>query len=327
MDTIERRALYNLLRMNWLKDSTLQVEEWQVEDYQSLRVNELFERLSFFNIYLDKASFVSYAEDFDSPEDLSDAFTADKNLPPVKEDQIYLLIFELWRRLMVEKPSLSIVCHELDNQIQVYDQGNLEQPEKLQSALDLFLQALSKNTDQGIPPDQAISLIASYCANDIETFLFDYLSEQIDQGNELYASEMIEEFKPYLQKNRWFKLLQLRVCEHMHSKIAQKIAEEILEDYLTPPDLEFNFEFLSILAEKEDFPLYAYIIKETYPLLKIEMDFKDLLAISMDFFRLIDKNKEESLLHKLFEKRSEIPQDQPLSSNDPDLENFIKIFS
>ena len=31
---IERRALYNLMRMNWQIDPSLPAEPWQVEDYR-----------------------------------------------------------------------------------------------------------------------------------------------------------------------------------------------------------------------------------------------------------------------------------------------------
>ena len=41
--------------------------------------------------------------------------------------------------------------------------------------------------DEGLPPEQAFQLISPYCANDIETFLYDFIAEQIDEDNESYA--------------------------------------------------------------------------------------------------------------------------------------------
>ena len=42
---IDRKALYNLLRLNWLRDPSLDVEPWQVEDYRHLELETLYERL------------------------------------------------------------------------------------------------------------------------------------------------------------------------------------------------------------------------------------------------------------------------------------------
>ncbi len=58
MNTIERRALYNLLRMNWINEPTLPVESWQVEDYRALSLPDLFGRLKDFNIQLERVSFI-----------------------------------------------------------------------------------------------------------------------------------------------------------------------------------------------------------------------------------------------------------------------------
>jgi hypothetical protein len=65
---IERRALYNSLRMNWVMDPTLEVEPWQVEDYRSLPIDTIFERIEEKNIPLDKETFLALAENVDTPE-------------------------------------------------------------------------------------------------------------------------------------------------------------------------------------------------------------------------------------------------------------------
>ena len=51
----------------------------------------------------------------------------------------------------------------------------------------IFKHILDENVDEGVPPEQALQLISTYCANDIETFLYDFISEQIDEDNETYA--------------------------------------------------------------------------------------------------------------------------------------------
>jgi hypothetical protein len=323
---IERRALYNLLRMNWLNEPTLSVESWQVEDYRSLPLSALFERLKQFNIQLDRISTIAYADECDSPEELTDHLIGDRHLQTTQEDQIYLLIFELWRRLMSEKPSLSVLCNELDYQIYLYDHQELENPLALQDALMHFLQILEENIDQGISSEQVLKLIAPYSANDIEAFLYDFIAEQIEEGSESYARELIDDFDAYLGSNKWFKLLRIRLCEKTHSKMAQRIAEQIIEEHLNDQDLDYNLEFLSILAEMEDFAIFRTLIKETLPLIKKEEDFQDLLAITHDFFNRIDLDQKEIQVKALLEKRSVYSLTETIDTHDPDLIVLTQLF-
>lgn len=327
MNAVERRALYNLLRMNWLNDPTFAVEPWQVEDYRSFSLPTLFDKLKEFIIQLDRISFIAYADECDSPEDLTDHLVSDRALPIMEEDQIYLVVFELWRRLMSEKPSLSVICNELDHQIYQYDHQTLENPLALQDILTHFAEILDENVDEGIQPKQAFQLISSYCANDTETFLYDFISEQIEEGNESYAQELLEDFDPYLGDNKWFKLLSIRLYEKTQNKTAQKVAREIIEDDLNEEDLEYHLELLSVMIELGDESLFQTILVKTLPLLKHEEDFQDLLAIAIDYFRRLDNDNEEISLKEILENRSHYPLDKTFSQNDPDLVTVTKNFN
>ena len=53
---LERRTLYNLLRINWLVDSKLNVQPWQVEDYRALSLETLFHKLQKLGFFLDRVS-------------------------------------------------------------------------------------------------------------------------------------------------------------------------------------------------------------------------------------------------------------------------------
>lgn len=327
MNAIERRALYNLLRMNWLNEPTFSVEAWQVEDYRSLPLQTLFNRLEPFNFHLDRVSFIAYADECDSPEDLTDHLIAERHLSATQEDEIYLIVFELWRRMMSEKPSLSIICNELDYQIHLYDQQQLENPLSLQDALAHFVHILDENADQGIPPQDVLKMISTYCANDIETFLYDFISEQIDEGGETYAQDLLDDFDTYLGNNKWFKLLRIRLCEQIHNKLAQKLFEEIIEEHLEDQDLDYNLELLSILVEKGNYPIFRLIIKQTLPLIKREEDFQDLLSITNDYFHLLDQEQQEMILKEILEKRASFPIDQTIQANDADLATLIQLFN
>lgn len=327
MNAIERRALYNLLRMNWLNDSTLSVESWQVEDYRSLSLPTLFHRLKSFNFDLDRVSFVAFADECGSPEDFTEYLTAERHFSTGQEDQIYLIVFELWRRLMSEKPSLSIVCNELDYQIHLFDQQAIEDPSVLQDSLTHFIQILDENTDQGIAPQHVLSLISTYCANDIETFLYDFISEQLDEGNESYVNELLEDFDPYLINNKWFKLLRIRLCDQYHHKISQKLIDNVIEEHLNDHDLDYELELLSILSEKGIDSTFRLVVKNLLPLIKCEEDFQDLLSIAIDYFHSLDQEEKENSLKKIFEKRASIPLDQAIQPDTPDFATLRQLLN
>ena len=69
---MNRKALYNSLRMNWVLDPTIDVEAWQVEDYRSMPIDGLFERLEDMDIRMDKGSFIAFAGSMDTPEELAE---------------------------------------------------------------------------------------------------------------------------------------------------------------------------------------------------------------------------------------------------------------
>lgn len=319
MNQLDQRALYNLLRMNWLNDPSLPVESWQVEDYRQLPLSELFERLQPLSIHLDKHSFVAYANDCDSPEDLTSYLIGDQKLNAMTEDKIYLLVFELWRRLLTEKPSLSIFCDELDHQIYQYDQGQSPNAHALQDALDDLITVLEENVDQGIKPTEAFPLVISYCANNVESFLYDFILEQLESDHDSYAQELLEAFSPYVKDNKWFDLLQARLACHLHPKAVNKWLTKVMDEHLKEPDLDYHLELLSIMLEVGTPTLFRQLVQQTLPLLKIEEDFQDLLFIMADYYHRLDQEKPEALIQQILQKRRSKSSTDPLNPKDPDL--------
>ncbi len=323
MNTIERRALYNLLRMNWLTQREVKVEPWQVEDYRNLPLTTLLERLKEFNIDLNRTSFIAFADDSDSPEQLTDLLIGEQKYTTAQEDRIYLLVFELWRRLMSEKPSLSVICNELDEYIYQYDNNQLDNPLALQDALSHFICILEENVDEGVDPNDVIGLISNYCANDIEAFLYDFIFEQIDSDNESYAQELLDAFELFLHNNKWFKLLRIRLTDERN---AQLIADEIFEEHLDENDLPFNLEFFAILAEKELDASFKQLLKKSFSMIQKEEDFQDLLIIAIDYLHRLDRESDEMILQKILNHRKDIPLDTLIFSSDPIWHEIKKIF-
>lgn len=322
-ESIEKRALYNLLRRHWLGGEKLSVEPWQIENYRDLPLQDLFERLSHFNIHLDSRSFEAYAEACDSPEDLTDALTAEISLNAKDQDKIYLIIFELWRRLMSEKPSPSIYCDELDHQISLYDENHLVESEPIQEALSNILVVLEENVDAGVEGKEAFQRLASYCANDVEAFLYDYISDQIESDNELYAQGLIKDFTPYFEDTKWFSLLQAQLFYHINAKQAESYLVDLVEEQKDNEDLEFNLALLSLIALYDQNQLFQTVKNASKPLIKSEEDFQDLLAICSELAERSEDISQQRYLNSLIEKRAYKSLSSVVEQNDKDLVEFF----
>lgn len=236
---LQTKALYNLLRLNAVDDPSLKADPWALEDLRILSLEELFDR-----IQLDRAIFDQFATNCDTPEELAELLLSD-GASEAERDPFYLLVFELWRRLFPEKQTLSIFCDELDTRISLYDHGSPESDELIQDALANLLEVLDENADAGADPEDIFSSICDYCAHDLESFLYDYISDLLDSGNSLYASELIEGFSPYIIEPLWFDFLRVRLLSYTDIGDANLAMHRLLESEL---DLPLLLEIIRFLA-------------------------------------------------------------------------------
>lgn len=320
----EPRTLYNLLRMNWLNDSSISAEPWQVEDYRAFATQALFQSLQKLCISLDRTSFVAYAETVDTPEDLTELLIEDVKMDPMDQDRIYLPVFELWRRLLPEKLSLSIFCDELDHQIYLYEEGDVTSAESIQDAVANLQMIMDENTDQGGKPSQIFEWVCTGCANDLESFLYVFIAEQIDNDNIPYASELLDGFNDYLKRNKWFELLKIRLLESTDSEKALDALRKIVQKATREEDLQFNLEVLSFIVQGGEKGEFNKMVRKTIPLLEVEEDFQELLSICGDFYRCLDEDQKEQTVLSLLEKRFQNNLRSPIKQKDTDLEELLK---
>ena len=143
---LQTKAIYNLLR--YAGEQPTDVEPWGLENLREPSLEELFQKLSRLGISLDKHSFGSFAEECDTPEELAELLLEDE-ADLKRQDEAYLLLFEIWRRLLPERQSLSIFCDELDHRIFLYDSGALGSDEPIQDILANLQEVLEENLDKG----------------------------------------------------------------------------------------------------------------------------------------------------------------------------------
>jgi hypothetical protein len=313
--------------MNWHHDQSLQVEPWQIEDYRSLPLESLFARLKEHQISFNRTTFTEAAQDFDSPEDFTEYALNEREFDAQEQDQIYLVIFELWRRLLPEKQSFSIFCDELDHQIFLYDHGETQDLETIQDALSSLESILDENVDEGVKPADIFGAVCNACANDLESFLYDFIAEQIDLKNFSYASELIEGFAPYLQGKKWFDLLRARLLSHTDEEGCQEAVKSILKKALSDPDLEYNFELLDFLAQFGDPQAFVNIAKSIVNKMEYEDDFKDLLSVCADYFHFLDDESKENAVRAILQKRAQIGVEESFQAKDPDCKELLRILA
>jgi len=282
------KAYFNWLRLKKEADPSFSVEPWQIEDYRELSIEALFQRLSTWGLQLSEENFLMVAENYQSPEELTHF------LWPQQENEfpIYLLIFELWRRLLPEKQSLSIFCDELDHRIKEGDESSL------QNMLIRLEEILDENENEN--PKAIFFTLTRHMSHDLEGFLYDYISDQIDKNNDLYASELLGSFYPYMSDLMWFNFLRARLLIKVDLHEGDLAFKTILEK---TKDLDLILEIASFLVNHGDPHLFQKAALLALDHLETDEDFEELVATVADYCHFMDKDQEEKLVKKADKNR------------------------
>lgn len=322
---LQRKALYNLLQINLprIKSGELNIADlqpWQTENYREQSTEDLIGRLQGLGVSLGNGDFVLYAERFDEPEEMLEMIAGD--LEPLEKDKIFLLIFELWRRLFPEKRTLSIFCDELDYQMTQYDLGH---ESEIADTLEYLLQILEENVDKGLDPIQTLQTIQTYCANDIESFLFDFILQQIEEGDRKYAFELVEGFYCYVRDPIWFDYLKARIDFLEDPEEGCKCFEKIIAQTNENTSIDLVEEILYFLADTGNHFLFYDLAQKMIGLMKVEADFREFLEICYLHYDHLDLKEPGYVLSEIYHKRKEIGPDEPLESTDPDVKTVRSV--
>ncbi len=313
---IQGKALYNLLRHNWLRNPAMTIEPWKVEDYRQIPLKELWKRLHEIGIDLDEKRFLVFAENCESPEELTECLWL-KESDVEGEDRLYLIIFELWRRILSKKQTLSLFCDEFDHRIDRYLENPEEVDELLQESFVELEDVLDQNTDEGRDPKDTFLLVSHYCAHDLESFLYDYIAQQIDKNNDLYASELLDGFYEYVQEQKWFDFLRIRLFFMTDSAQGSVILRRLIEQVQEDPELDLLLEIADFLLVKEEPELFFQAMVQACKLIECEEDFHEVALILADYFQSHSR-PEAKALRDIHEKRSSYSPEEQVSASDID---------
>ncbi len=318
------RAYYNLLLLGLSDEDVKDVKDWETKDYRGLKISELVKELESLGVSFDLDAFLELTEGFDSPEDFHETL-----LSQIKDEEIsnrtYLVIFELWRRLCKDKESLSIFCDSLDYQLEAFERLG-DEGELLEMLKDLE-DILDQSVDEGENPKEMFELVSAYLAHNLEDALYEFASFQIDKGNAIYASELVDGYYEYVENVNWFEFLRVRLVAIADPKEATVMMQHLLEDIQDQPDLDLIYEALRYLTYTEEVPLFYHVFEIAVHLVQTESDFKELLHICLNYLNSLDCDDEEILVQKIIEKRAQISETVEINMADEDLLKVKEIVS
>jgi hypothetical protein len=322
---LERKALYNALRLSWVRDPAMPVKKWQVRDFRAIPSDELYQMLEELDLPLTQRGFLLHAQEVGSPEELAELLSSDDESDPEVDDQRYLVLFELWRRLLPEQQSLSIFCDRLDHEIDCYDQEELESAVRMQDLLADLQEVLDENVDEGTDPHLVMETLSRHCANDVESFLYDYISERLDEGNVAYGSELIEGFCPYLTDRRWVDLLNARVALLTDPERVDALVRQAASAIGESPDLDLTLELLEVVGRCSNPALFLQVMRSALSLLQEEGDFVDLLEICADYCSRQDRAEQEEKILALLDERRGRHVEAPWGPTDGAAHRLVQI--
>lgn len=324
---LHKKALYNLIQLNLVKipEHEIELEQWQRDNYRKYPIEALFKALANLNIHLDTHRFQEQSSFFDTPEEFCTDLAS--NLLPLEQDRVYLLIFELWRRLCPEKQSLTIFCDELDHQTVRYEQEGTQPFPEIQDALVMLQDVLDKNVDSGVAVSQALPLIQSFCANNLETFLYNYIADRIEEGNVSYAKELLDAFGKYEKDRLHLFYLSSRIEIMEDPEIGYDKLEKMLPRLKDKKALELSFDVLAFLAKTGNHSLFSQLAIQMIPLLQTEEDLRDLALISAQHFTYVELETLAKALYEFLNGRPPSTLGQPLCKEDPGLTQIRSILN
>lgn len=290
------KSPYNLLRIECINTSKNKSLSWQVEDLRKVKLSALFVRLDELGVFLDQKSFLELAQLFDNPEELTDHICKAKQKDQAK---CYLLLFELWRRLLPENPPLSLFCDQLDHLIEAYDAGSLEEVDQLQEALESLEDILDNAVDKEGASEEVFLYVCSYSAHDLEGFLLDYIADQMIEENYIAASELLDAFYSYVIYKKRFESLRICLFSLTDNPSASLMFERFLEYLQEEPDFEALLILIDYLIYRGNRELFFKVVKQALFSLKTQQQFRDVLEMVAEYYHYMDQEEGEKRISKI----------------------------
>ncbi|MGR3952256.1 MAG: hypothetical protein QRY74_05115 [Chlamydia sp.] len=266
MHDMATKAIYNNISFHSQNpsernlDSTAAYQEWMFRNWRIIPLEMLFRELNDLGIHLDKSLFLSWAYDSDSPEDLLLLLAPEESEELEEENQddldhIYLILFELWRRFLPERRSISIVADDIDCAIVEYNALDIEIHDPiratfiqrvigliaeyvraLQLGLDHIQEHANDETDKAIQEagvssigHAIFSMTQPFFVHEIGRFIFDFILEELNEDTQHEMRLVVDGLRSFIIPPSWGVCMEAHILAYENEERAVSIAKEVLK--------------------------------------------------------------------------------------------------
>ena len=157
---------------------------------------------------------------------------------------------------------------------------------------------LNENVDAGADPKEIFNVISSYCAHDLNGFLYNYILDQLDSESWIYASDLLDALTPYFLDPLSLEFLHIRLLFHVDPSLANHRCQELLKHEISLPLL---MDVLHFLALEGDCELFKIGVKQVLPLIQEHNAFNEVLVITASYYRRLDQGPKEQRVKQLMQ--------------------------
>lgn len=306
------RALYNLLQTKAQREDSHEAADWQIRDYRALSIEELFRGLSNLGLDMDVDQFEKAANEVEAPEDIAASIAP----PGEPRNRVYLYLFELWRRLMDDRETISIFCDELDKTISAYEDDPVSNDEILYVSLKELIGILEQNVSLGQKPKILFAMISDFLSQDLESSIYNYIQDLIEQDRRMVASEITSNFAPYVEQTLWFDLLRVKLLHGATTEDTTAVMSLFLERLEQAKDLDLYFELLHYLNKTGHLELFERVFVNALELVKTGDEYVESLDILFEYYHLNDRKREEKIVKRILADKAKLQGEKKVTKKD-----------
>lgn len=308
------RGYYNLLWLQKLRGLPVSAESWESKDYRKIPLETLWNELSSLSLYFNSESFTAFCAPLDSPEELIQILMPEEG---EEKNKVYLLIFELWRRLLPAKESVSIFADQLDRKIAAYEKykDDLE----LLSALNQVVDILESNTITDDPPEAIFERLCLYVAHDLESVIYTYIDSGLTDDSHLDSRLLlIDHFMPYVKDKSRLQFLRLKSMPVDFSYEREKLAEHIISSLQEKINIPLSIDLLFYFIEKRDKELFSEFFSFLISSVAEEKILVKLLDVLMEYHATFGRQEKQNQVYAFLQKHLDKNQEVDIAHTSKD---------
>jgi hypothetical protein len=291
------RGYYNLLWLQRLRGLPANGEVWESLDYRTLTLSKLWTSLSKLSLYFNQETFAAFCAPLDSPEELIQILMPHES---EEKNKVYLLVFELWRRLLPDKESVSIFADQLDRKIAAYERYRDDSDLLLE--LNKAVEILESNTITEEATEEIFERLCLYVAHDLESVIYTYIeSSLIDKPGDCCLL-LIDHFMPYVKDKCRLQFLKLKSIPVNFVEEREQLAHYLINALEESMNISLSISLLFYLIDRGDKELFAELFSSAIGHVTEEKVLVKLLDVLMAYHGTFGREKKQNQVYAFLQK-------------------------